>query len=616
MSGVATFSTSSLAAGNHTITAGYGGDVSFNSVSGSLTGSPQVVNKADTSGSVTASLNPSVFGQSVTFTATESPVAPGAGTPTGTVTFLDGGSPIGARTLSGGATTFTTSSLAVGNHTITTSYGGDGSFNGSTGAMTGNPETVNKADTTTAVTSTANPQSFGHSLTFTATVSATAPGSGTPTGTVSFLDGATPIGAGTLFGGVATFATSALAVGNHTIATSYGGDANFNGSTGALTGNPEVIDKDGTTVTVTSSQNPTRFGQSVTFTATVSAAGGTPTGTVTFNDGGTSIGTGTMFGGVASFATSALATGSHAITASYGGDGNFNGATGALTGTPQVVDKAATSTVVTSSLNPSFYGQPVTFVAIVSATAPGAGTPTGTVTFLDGATPIGTGSLTAGVARLTTSALAVGSHTITASYGGDGDFNASVGAQSDNPQVVSITDTSTSLTSSQNPSVFGESVTFTATISPVSPGAGTPTGTVAFLDGGSAIGTGSLSGGVATFATTALGVGGHAITTTYAGDGNFNASAGALAGTPQVVNIANTTTSVSSTSPSTVGQAVTFSATVAVTAPGTGTPTGTFAFRNDGTPVAGCGTVNIASGTCVITETSAGNPHRRRHILR
>src|SRR4029077_7830681 len=100
-----------------------------------------------------SSANPSVFGQSVTFTATVSPVAPGAGTPTGTVTYLDGGSPIGSGTLSGGVATFTTSALAVGNHTITANYGGDGNFNVSTGSLTGNPQVVNKTSTTTTVTS-------------------------------------------------------------------------------------------------------------------------------------------------------------------------------------------------------------------------------------------------------------------------------------------------------------------------------------------------------------------------------------------------------------------------------------------------------------------------------
>src|SRR5262249_1308480 len=267
---------------------------------------------------------------------------------------------------------------------------------------------VIKADTATTVTSTINPSVFGQSVTFTATVSAVAPGTGTPSGTVTFLDGGNSLGAGTLSGGVATFSTGALAVGNHTITTSYGGDTNFNGSTGSLTGNPQVVNKASTSTSVTSSLNPSVFGQSVMFTATVSAVApgvGTPTGTVTFLDGGNSIGTGTLSGGVATFSTGALAVGNHTITTSYVGDSNFNGGTGSLTGSPQVVNKANTTTAVTSSVNPSAFGQSVTFTATVSAVAPGVGTPPGTVTFLDGGTSIGTGTLNSGQTTFTTSTL-------------------------------------------------------------------------------------------------------------------------------------------------------------------------------------------------------------------
>ncbi|HET6929299.1 MAG TPA: Ig-like domain repeat protein [Candidatus Acidoferrum sp.] len=606
--GIATFTTSALSIGNHTITTSYGGDGNFNGNTGSLLGNPQVVNKASTSTTVTSSVIPSLFGQSVTFTATVSPTAPGAGTATGTVTYLDGGSPIGTGTLSGGIATFTTSALAVGNHTITTSYGGDGNFNGSTGSLTGNPQIVNKSNAFTMVTSSVNPSVFGQAVTFTVTISPVAPGSGTPTGTVTYLDGGSPIGSGTLSGGVATFTTSALASGNHTITTSYGGDGNFNGTTGSLTGNPQVVNKTNSATAVTSSVNPSVFGQSVTFTATVSPVApgaGTPTGTVTYLDGGSPIGTGTLAGGIATFTTSALASGNHTITTSYGGDGNFNGSTGSLTGNPQVVNKTNSTTTVTSSANPSVFGQVVTFTATVSPVGPGAGTPTGTVTYLDGGSPIGTGTLTGGIATFTTSALSIGNHTITTSYGGDGNFNGSTGSLTRNPQVVNKTDSSTFVTSSVNPSVFGQSVTFTATISPVAPGAGTPTGTVTYLDGGSPIGTGNLVGGIATFTTSALSIGNHTITTSYGGDGNFNGSTGALTGNPQVVNKADTAQAVvSSNNPQSAGQPVTFTAVVSAVAPGSGTPTGTVTFLDGGSPF---GTGILIGGVATFT-TSALTP--------
>jgi Big-like domain-containing protein len=88
-----------------------------------------------------------------------------------------------------------------------------------------------KADTTTQLAASANPSVFGHPVTFTATVTAVAPGSGTPTGTVTFSDGSNMIGRGTLNGaGQATFTTSGLFVGRHTIVMRYAGDGKFNGS--------------------------------------------------------------------------------------------------------------------------------------------------------------------------------------------------------------------------------------------------------------------------------------------------------------------------------------------------------------------------------------------------
>ena len=210
------------------------------------------MNQAGTTSVVTSATNPSVFGQSVTFTATVTAVAPGSGTPTGSITFLDGSTTLGTATLSGGKATFKTTALAAGPHTITVSYSGDGNFVTSTsGPLT---QTVNQAGTTSKVTSSANPSVFGESVTFTATVKAVAPGSGTPTGTVSFLDGSTTLGTGTLSGGTATFSISTLAVAAHSITVVYGGDTNFLTSTsGILT---QTVKQAATTSSVSSSANP------------------------------------------------------------------------------------------------------------------------------------------------------------------------------------------------------------------------------------------------------------------------------------------------------------------------------------------------------------------------
>jgi uncharacterized repeat protein (TIGR01451 family) len=183
-----------------------------------------------------------------------------------------------------------------------------------------------------------------------------------------------------------------------------------------------------TTTTLTSSPNPSNVGQPVTLTATVATSGGsgTPTGTVTFKDGATTLGTVPLSGTAAVFTTSALSAGSHSITATYNGDTNFSASTSsALTQTVNGASAIATTTALASSLNPSSTGQAVTFTATVAG---GGGTPTGTVSFLDGGTVIGTAALTAGVAAFTTSSLTLGTHTITASYGGSTGFVASTSA--------------------------------------------------------------------------------------------------------------------------------------------------------------------------------------------
>ena len=163
-------------------------------------------------------------------------------------------------------------------------------------------------------------------------------------------------------------------------------------------------------------------------------------------------------------------------------------------------------------------GRAVTFTAKVSVVAPGTGTPTGSVTFMDGATPLGTVVLDATrQATLTTSTLVVGAHPITAVYGGDAGY-----ATSKSPaltETIGKAATKTTLVSSGTPVVHGVPVTFTATVTVVRPGAGAPTGTVTFLDGATPLGTVMLDAmGQASLTTSSLVAGARAITARYAGD--------------------------------------------------------------------------------------------------
>jgi hypothetical protein len=171
-----------------------------------------------------------------------------------------------------------------------------------------------------------------------------------------------------------------------------------------------------TAVALTTSGSPSYVGQPVTFTAVVTSSNGNtvPDGElVTFHNGTAFIGSAMLSGGKAVFTTSSLSASTHSISATYAGDAKFLGSTGRVS---QVVVKYTTATSLTSSLNPSQFGQAVTFTAQVTSTGPA---PTGSVKFLDGTLAIGSATLSGGVAKLTNSTLAVGTHPITAHYLGD-----------------------------------------------------------------------------------------------------------------------------------------------------------------------------------------------------
>ncbi len=180
--------------------------------------------------------------------------------------------------------------------------------------------------TTTMTVAPGNTVTQGTNVTLTATVSA----SSTPAGSVTFMDGTTALGTATLDGsGMAAFPTNAFSVGVHTITAVYGGNATFAGSTSpavAVTVTPQV--GAATTSVLTASPATIASGANVTFTDTVTAASGTPTGTVAFMNGTTNLGSAALnSSGVATFPTAALPVGADSVTAVYSGDTNFAGST-------------------------------------------------------------------------------------------------------------------------------------------------------------------------------------------------------------------------------------------------------------------------------------------------
>jgi hypothetical protein len=474
-----------------------------------------------------------VTGQTLTFTAAITNPGTSGITPTGTVTFTDttyavvnsmlqtttttlaSNVPLDAN----GNATFSSSSLSADYHFITAQYSGDANFSAGSSSLV---QTIHAGASSTTLSSTPNPSSNGQSVTFTATVAAVPPAAGIPTGQVTFQQGSTVLAQAPLnSSGTVSFSTSALAAGSDTITATYASDTVFAAGSGSTV--QTVQSAFATTTTVASSPNPSVFGQSVTFTATVTSGNGVPVGTVTFSEGSTVLAANISVDGSghAGFSTASLATGSHTITAAFTGGTGWGNSSGSDSASPQVVNKASTTTTVSSSVNPSVFSQSVTFTATVTVNAPGSGAPTGTVTFKDGTATLGTSNVDgSGHATFATSTLAVGAHSITAIYNGSPNFNTST--SSTLTQTINKDGTASSVTSSLNPSTHGQSVTFTATVVASAPGTAVPTGSVTFKDGNKSLGSKTLnSSGQATLSTSTLTRGSHSITVIYGGSTSF-----------------------------------------------------------------------------------------------
>lgn len=179
-----------------------------------------------------------------------------------------------------------------------------------------------------------------------------------------------------------------------------------------------------TTTTLSSSFNPSNYGQSVTFSATVTSSSGAPSGTVIFYNRASEIGSVALSNGSASLSTSSLPQGSDSITAAYQASSEFAGSTSSTLA--QRVIGLTTATSLTSSPNPAVIGQYVSLTATVTSPY---GTPANgeTVTFYNGSAVLGTATLNGGSASLNlfSNSLGLGTFSITASYPGDTSFGPS-----------------------------------------------------------------------------------------------------------------------------------------------------------------------------------------------
>lgn len=357
------------------------------------------------------------YGQPVTFTAkinSETGAVPRDGE---MVTFNRGATPLGTAVLHSGSAQLTTSALGINTTQIRATYAGDPHLPASTSAAVA--QVVNKAPTATALISSLNPSVYGQSVTLTATV--TARFGGTPNGSVTFKDGTNAL-ATVYCSGKSTFVTSKLMSGSHSISATYNGSSLYMSSTStAIT---ETVGLAATTTTLAANPTTSSYGQSVRFTATVKSGTAPASGTVTVKNGTSIVGSGVLnSSGVFIVSIANLPVGTISLTAVYGGNANFKPSTS--TASVLTVNLAKTTTVLQSSPNPSAQGTTVTFTATVKPAY--SGTPSGTVTFKDGANILTSAIMSGGVAKCTTSALSAGSHTISASYGGDQHFTSSSG---------------------------------------------------------------------------------------------------------------------------------------------------------------------------------------------
>ena len=505
-----------------------------------------------------------VFGQPVGLTAVVSSInsygtveVPGGD---GTVAFYENGSstPIsgcGGAQLQSGQATCTVSGLGLGLATFSASYSGYAS-NYLPSSSVSTQVVVGTAETTTTVSGYGTSVS-GQAVDFVATVAPTM-GSGVPTGKVEFFEtpgnstqtpvtGCTSVSLNLGSPDTASCpATGPAAAGSpYAISAEYLGDGNFTTSTSAPV--TQYVSPASTSTTVNSSGSASVVGQSVTYTATVSVkapGSATPTGNVEFFDGTAPIG---GCGGASGYQLSGstamcsvmyTSTGGHSITAEYLGDAN----TSASTSSPitQTVNADPTTLVLTSSSGGSssgpraglsVAGQTIIYTATVSANSPGSGIPGGTVSFSyvpKGGSPIslcpnltptsGTVSCNDNGLFLTTGS----PYTVMASFTPLAGYLASSASVAEDVEAASTT-TALSVPASTK---FGLSVTLTATVKPVAPGTGTPTGTVSFYDGTGLIGTAPLSSGAATITVSGLPGATQALSASYPGNAEFVGSIG------------------------------------------------------------------------------------------
>ena len=563
--------------------------------------------------------NTSSVNTSVTLTAT---LSSSSTVPTGNVTFEsngvsipDCGNPV---TLTAGVASCATKSLQGGSDSLTADYSGDSTFAGSISNTVA--QTVNPLAATLALTSSAPTSSnVNESVTFTATVSAATVTPVAPSGTVSFTvngKAITDCPAQTVnASGVATCTTKTLIAPSDAIVATYGSDVSFtvaNPTSLTQTVNPLTA----TVALVSSAPTSSNVGDSVTFSATVSATTVTPvapSGTVSFTVNGKAItdcpAQTVNASGVATCTTKTLVAPSDAIVATYGSDANFTVANPTSL-TQNVTAVAATLALASSAPTSSNVNDSVTFTATVSSSVTGPAF-SGKVSFtVNGSAILDCPPQTvngSAKATCTTKALTATSDAIAATYSNDPSYTVANPAsltQNVNPLAATLALASSAPTSSN----VDDSVTFTATVSAsvVTPIA--PAGSVSFTVNGKAISDCPAqtvnASGQATCTTKTLVATSDTIGATYGSDKNFTVAT--PASLTQSVKALTATLGLSAVPTSaTVNQSVTFTAALSASALTPIVPAGTVTFTINGVSSSDCPAQKVnSSGAATCTTQS------------
>jgi len=432
LSNVTVSTANGFSVGSDTVTAVFGGDTDFAASVGSaiLT----VLPLQATTTTLTATPNALMAGGTTTLTATVA--SAGAGTITGTVTFTANYTTLGTVSVSGGVATLSNLTANLGQfvsgaNTVTATYSGDVNF-----AVSNGSTSVTVTPIATSTTVTVSPSSImlnGGTINLSVTVSSagSAPnGYGQvyfQVGSQQFSGVAVPSSGTATVSNISVNTQNGFVAGIDTITASYYAGWNFAASSGTTT--LTVTPQPATTTTVTASPSSVTIGGTTTLTASVvSKTSGTPTGTVNFGAVGSapllSNGTATL-ANVTVSAANGFTKGTATIPAKYSGDANFAGSSGSTTMTVTALPSTMTVTLTPTTVTA---GGTTTVTAVVSGS--GGITPTNGVSFILGSMVIGGNALsgssvTSSIPVTSSSGFVAGSNTITASYGGDGNYSPS-----------------------------------------------------------------------------------------------------------------------------------------------------------------------------------------------